>query len=542
MGKRRRISLFLILILLVFFYGVKVNGQTQKKYAVATSVLKVLSSPSPDSSVVYIAQPGEKMDIIDDLGLWLKVKTQNGAVGFVQSNLVKIEVVIQAAPPSPPPSQAKSAPASSSGVQPVVSKRHHKIWPYLLGGAVVAGGAAYFLLSKKSSGGAEQKATLKISSSPAEGTVYVDGQEKGETPCTIEVSAGEHEIKVKRELYGEWSERMNLSAGQEYTIQAKLAPYKYEFDFCFGGYGAANNKFLYPIDVYVNKEGKIYVTDPFAGQIKVFNSSGGFLSKKSYGHMPFSIEYMSSNKRFYVVGYPVNGDYSVIFPIDASLNWYWLKIISDQTYGLGIDQDSKTLYGAAYYTNKIIKMDANGAVKAKWSVSGNPVWVAVGVNGEIYVTLHEGNKVAIYSSSGKKQGEFSRTVRKPAGITVDRMGHVYVTSSNFEEQTPAFDEIYKFLPDGKYVLKFGQHGSGNGQLRGVVGISISEEGDIYVADEFNSRVCKWRLSAQTASQASALITSKRKVGKVGGFKRDSRKVKWHFGDFHKGKSLRKLRK
>ncbi len=518
MSKIRKSLVYLFIVVLgVVFFTSGLHAQTEKKYAVALGRLNLLSSPSSGSSVIYIAQPGERMEVVKDLGMWLKLRAQNGVMGYVQSNLVRIEIerIIQAPSSNPSPSP-QARPAPSSGVQSVVSKRHHKIWPYLLGGAVVAGGAAYFLLSKKSSGGVEQeqKATLKISSSPAEGTVYVDGQEKGETPCTIEVSAGEHEIKVKRELYGEWSKKMNVAAGQEYTIQAKLAPYKYEFDFCFGGYGKTNGKFETPSDVTIDSEGKVYVADYITGRIQKFNASGGFITSTSISNYPYSLLYVSKNKTLYVVGDPRGwGQFSYLIAFSTSFNLKWKKALPYYLWGFDLD-DSLNIYMPLPDVNKVLKLDSHGNEIAKWNVSGEPIWAAVGQDGNVYITLNQDGKVVIYSPSGSRKGEFSKSVPFAFSITTDRMGHFYVVSSNCREGASAIDKIYKFLPNGKFVFTFAKHGTGDGELNCAKGLAVADDGGIYVGDSFNYRVCKWRLSTQTASQASALITSKRILGFV----------------------------
>ena len=546
MNSKRGISLSLILILFVFLGGFKVLGGVEKRYAVALKVLKILSSPSPGASVVYIAQPNEKLDVVKDLGMWLKVRSQNGAVGYVQSNLVRIEIekIIQAPSSNPAPAPQAKPVSSSSGVQPVVSKRHHKIWPYLLGGAVVAGGAAYFLLSKGGGEGGgiqqEQRATLKISSSPAEGTVYVDGEEKEETPCTIEVSAGEHEIKVKRDLYGEWSKKMNLAAGQEYTIEAKLAPYKYEFDLCFGGYGKTNGKFDEPSDVTIDSEGKVYVADYVNARIEKFNASGGFMTSFSIPYHPYTLLYVKKNKTFYVGGDPLNwGAFSYIIAFSASFNVKWKKAIPYLIYGFDMDDDLN-IYMPLPDANKLLKLDSHGNEIAEWNISGKPTWAAVGNNGNVYVTLRQSGKIVIYSSSGSKKGEFSKNVPFPFAIAADRMGHVYVGSPQGYGAWGT-DKIYKFLPDGKFVLTFAGHGTGDGELNGTGGLAIDEDGNVYAVDWGNNRVCKWRLSTKTASQASALITSKR----IHGFVHYGRKsvTHRHIGAVPKEKRLvRRIRK
>ena len=70
-----------------------------KKYAVVLREASVRNMPSARAKVVYIAKGGEKLTILDDLGIWLKVKIPGG-FGFIRSNSVKVEQVKMITPPT----------------------------------------------------------------------------------------------------------------------------------------------------------------------------------------------------------------------------------------------------------------------------------------------------------------------------------------------------------------------------------------------------------------------------------------------------------
>lgn len=77
----------------------------------------------------------------------------------------------------------------------------------------------------------------------------------------------------------------------------------------------------------------------------------------------------------------------------------------------------------------------------------------------------------------------------PAGhkqVTRDDLGNFLIVS------TPA-NEIYRFTRNGAYTLKFGEPGTAPGQLNGPHGISWGE-GTLYVADSYNNRIVRYRLS------------------------------------------------
>ncbi len=541
----RKKSWVLGLVLGVILLGFSpLHAQTVKKYTVVkVSAANIRSAPSKSGSILYVARMGEKLELLEDLGTWLRVKTKGGIVGFIYSSLVQVEIEKILPPAEQPPSQQPKPPSVQpptpppSGARTTVSQKRSLLPFYIVGGLAVAGATAYFLFRK---GGLLNKgtATLHVNSTPSEAKVYVDDEEKCETPCTVEkVSPGTHTIKVVRELYGKWSREMELKGYQEYDINATLAPYGYEADFCFGSHGSGNGQFKAPWDLTVDDDGNIYVADTWNNRLQKFDSSGNFILKVDtippggFPLWPSGIAFSSSNNRIYVV-----------FDNDPALNWYNLNLGWISNHGLslinprslGIDS-SGNIYIADAGHYRIVKTDADGNYQGEWTTgSGSWPTEAAPYEDNVYVALCGNDKVKIYSLSGAEKGEFSKTMDCPAGITVDKMGHVYV-AAYYE------DKVYKFMSDGEVILHFGSHGSGRKNFDMPVGIEVLENGDVLVADESNHRICKWRMTEETISTARAKITVKRK--RRGGFYQGRRKFMLKAGAFPKRiKERRKIRK
>ncbi len=491
-----------------------VFAQTVKKYAIVkASAANIRSAPSKNGSIVHVAMKGEKLELVEDLGTWLKVRTKTGIVGFIYSPLVQVEIekVVTPAeqPPSqqPPPTTSVQPPTTPpSGARTTVSKKRSLLPLYIAGGLAVAGATAYILFRK---GGLLNRgtATLRVNSTPSEAKVYVDGGEKCETPCTVEnVSPGTHTIKVVRELYGEWSREMEVKGYQEYDINATLAPYGYEPDFCFGSIGSGDGQFYHPWDLTVDNDGNIYVADWGNKRFQKFDSSGNFITKHSYTTFrPSGIVFSPSNNRIYGV---MNNS--------ICLRWYNFNLdyISGHCLGLNnpryLGRDSSgNIYIADAGNDRIVKTNSEGIEIAEWSTgSGSWPMEAAPYEDNVYVSLCWKNKVKIYSPSGTEKGEFSRTINCPDGITVDRMGHVYVVAHND-------NRVYKFMSDGTEILHFGRYGTGRGNFHAPAGIEVLENGDVLIADDYNHRICKWRMTEETVTTARAKITVKRK--RSGGF-------------------------
>ena len=495
------------IILLFLSVFAQAGTASVRKYAVALRETIIYAEPNTSSEALFVVPQGERMLILEDQLAWLKVKTSSGIVGFVRASSVKVEIerIIRQATENPPGIKAQPPAGPPSGAKTTISKKHSRLPLYIAGGLAVAGATAYVLFRK---GGLLNRGTttLKINSHPSQAKVYIDDEEKCETPCTVEkVSPGKHTIKVVRELYGEWSKEMELKGYQEYNIEATLSPYGYDFDFCFGGPGKALGQFYYPSDLTLDRDGNIYVTDNFNSRIQKFDSRGNFIMSlytATPGGIklnPDGIVYSPHNDRIYVTF--DNDSYGALNWYDVGLNLIGSRYLGVHSGFLGVDS-SGNIYAPNSWVGKILKIDPEGNKIDEWTLDPGyyPIEAAPSPNGNVYISA-DWDKILIYSSSGSFVGEFPKDIIEPRGIIVDRMGHVYVVAV-FERK------IYKFMPDGEEILSFGD----SGDFSVPLGIAVFENGDLAIVDNDKHHVCIWRLSRNTVSSASAKISVKRKKG------------------------------
>ena len=85
--------------------------------------------------------------------------------------------------------------------------------------------------------------------------------------------------------------------------------------------------------------------------------------------------------------------------------------------------------------------------------------------------------LAKWGNLGSGEGEFD----SPWGITLDREGYVYVVDHKNHR-------LQKFTPEGEYVTHFGSYGKGPGELNHPCDVAVDPDGDIYVCDWANNRV------------------------------------------------------
>ena len=66
---------------------------------------------------------------------------------------------------------------------------------------------------------------LEVVSTPAGGTVFVDGRERGVTPLALpDLALGEHEVRVAKEGYVDWLQRLTIGPNARVRAEAALSP------------------------------------------------------------------------------------------------------------------------------------------------------------------------------------------------------------------------------------------------------------------------------------------------------------------------------
>ena len=115
-----------------------------------------------------------------------------------------------------------------------------------------------------------------------------------------------------------------------------------------------------------------------------------------------------------------------------------------------------------------------------WSPRG----VAIDANTNlIYLTEVRSCRVSIFSETGEFKNTFTnRDMREPCGIAIHR-DNLYVTDIGVHA---VFQ--FKIEADMRLVASLGSRGSGMGQFNSPRGLTVSINGDVFVADFNNSRI------------------------------------------------------
>ena len=133
------------------------------------------------------------------------------------------------------------------------------------------------------------------------------------------------------------------------------------------------------------------------------------------------------------------------------------------------------------------------------SGGGGPNGIAIDENGDVYVADTWNHRIQVFSSEGvflRGWGSFFDAQDDPVQATANESmfygprglayhkGELYVTDTGNER-------VQVFAPDGTFVRMWGTTGSDEGNLLEPVGIAVTSDGTVLVADSHNARIARF---------------------------------------------------
>ncbi len=167
------------------------------------------------------------------------------------------------------------------------------------------------------------------------------------------------------------------------------------------------------------------------------------------------------------------------------------------------DDCSARSYVFRVNTFEKVQQDVSAPVEFVWRITGapnsfvRPVNIAVDGQSNIYVVDGGNHRLQKFNMNGKfltmwgergdGDGQFMFQVEPDhfGGVAVDASGNVYVTDYN--------SRVQKFDSNGKFLMKWGGPGSGDGQFaaHSHMSIAVDASGNVYVSDTNNYRIQKF---------------------------------------------------
>lgn len=248
-----------------------------------------------------------------------------------------------------------------------------------------------------------------------------------------------------------------------------------------------------PIGVAVGGSGHVYVSDPGDHTVKVFTSTGAPVGQwsvptgpppESSGPMNIGVD---ANDNVYV-------DTSVSVDECDILKFTSTGVLVTQfAYGgwtfvpFAVDALGNS-YVSDYRNARILVFTSSGAYVREWNVSSGGDGLTLDAAGNVYVAYPNLGFIRKFANDGTfltqwgggaGDGQFN-----PVRLAVGPDGHVFVT--DFINH-----RVQVFTSDGTFVTMWGTEGSAPGQFEFPLGIAVDSDGYIYVVDKNNVRIEKF---------------------------------------------------
>jgi tripartite motif-containing protein 71 len=275
----------------------------------------------------------------------------------------------------------------------------------------------------------------------------------------------------------------------------------------WGSYGAGDGQFHGPGGIAVDSAGNVYVADYGNSRIQKFTADGTLVTKWHL-YQPRDITVDASGNVYAINNFYYSGWWSGYYQgiiTKFNNNGLWLN---QWTISPAFLQDvcidgSGDVYVSDSINSRLLKYSGNGTLLCEWGSYGSgdgqvnyPEGLAADKVGNIYVADSGNNRIQKFSYPRPitflgKWGQYAYSnlentdLDHPWGVATDSAGNVYVTNRE------GYHLVKKFNSTGGFLAKWGGFGSGQGQFKFPMGISLDGANNVYVADWENQRIQKF---------------------------------------------------
>ncbi|MCA9344711.1 BspA family leucine-rich repeat surface protein, partial [Candidatus Saccharibacteria bacterium] len=255
----------------------------------------------------------------------------------------------------------------------------------------------------------------------------------------------------------------------------------------WGSEGSGNSQFSAPSGITTDRYGNVYVVDRDLFTVKKFDADGNYITQwGSEGTadgqftLPFSIATDSLNNVYIS---DISQKNIQKFDADGNFITKWAGP-TYSPYGITIDENDN-VYVTNYYS--VIKYDSDGNQLLTWGTqgSGNGQFVvaydiASDKNGNIFVSDVNNQRIQKFDTDGNYITKWSSSTYM---LATNAYGQVYTY-----DVLPSGDGIKQYSGDGVLLGEWGSAGSGDGQMDGIGGMTVSDNDIFYATDTGNYRV------------------------------------------------------
>jgi DNA-binding beta-propeller fold protein YncE len=259
-------------------------------------------------------------------------------------------------------------------------------------------------------------------------------------------------------------------------------------------------RFSTPMDVAVDSFSNVYVTDGDHNRIQKFSCGGAFIDSwgsKGSGDIQFqepcgiaidssNFVYVVDHDNYRIEKLTTSGDYVSSWGTGQGAGDYQFQ----DPKGIAVDSANGFVYIVDCGNNRIDKFTTSGVFQLHWGTLGigdgefqYPYDVAVDSSGNVYVADTSNHRIQKFAPDGtflSKWGD-SSTVGAPASVAIDHLGYVFVT-------TETSCTVNKFTETGTFIESWGSSGAAPGSFYNPIGIAVSLDNWVFVADYVNDNV------------------------------------------------------
>ncbi|MBS3957083.1 MAG: hypothetical protein KGZ40_06110 [Clostridiales bacterium] len=262
-----------------------------------------------------------------------------------------------------------------------------------------------------------------------------------------------------------------------------------------------------PLGVDVSAEGLVYVTDPTAGEVKVYTVEGEY--RFSFSGIndedatslvtPVYVEvapngevYVTDRRHRSLYVFSPSGEYlRKVEPADAEEARIWapLAIAFDDAGNLWVsDVGRNDLHQIIVFDPQGVEIRRFGGFAAAEEITDAPgrFYFPNGIvvrDGLVFVADSNNRRIQVFDETGA----FERIIRTsgiPRGIDMDGQGRLYVADA-LAHQGDIYDAA------GERIASFGGPGVGPGQFRYTNDLAVDTRGFIFLTDRVNHQVQVW---------------------------------------------------
>jgi|TARA_B100000949_G_scaffold235576_1_gene259907 DNA-binding beta-propeller fold protein YncE len=249
-----------------------------------------------------------------------------------------------------------------------------------------------------------------------------------------------------------------------------------------------------PSSVGWTSTNKILVFNRGPNPLMEFNPDGSFI--RAWGQGQYDRPHgMRIDREGHIWTTDVNGDTIRKMNPDGEV---LLTITPDDTALLeeptdlyvGLEDEIFVLVGHGQGVPRVLKFASDGSLMKSWGEPGTgpsqfdtPHSIVVDADGLVYVADRQNRRVQIFDSEGTYVKEWAYK-GLPCGLFIDADGQMYMVSG-------FAGEILKLDENGKALGANGQPGKGLGEFGEAHYMTMSPDGDIYVADTVRPELHKY---------------------------------------------------